>query len=330
MAEERLQKILARAGVASRRSAEELITGGRVRVNGKVVTELGTRADPRRDKIELDRQRLQAEDLVYLVVHKPRGYVSTVEDPEGRPTVLELVEGVPGRIYPVGRLDFGTSGVLLLTNDGELTQGLLHPRQKVPKVYVVKLDGIISDEEIERWREGVELEDGRTAPAEVHRLRDEDGKSWLRLVLAEGKNQQIRRMAAHSGFVTMRLARLSFAGIDHEGLRPGQWRPLSVDELKKLKKTYGVPSRIRPQHELFGLWVKQQEKLKKRGRTRKTAPRGEDRGAPRRAKPGGRARAAADPRSVVVDEPARRRGSVPAREGARAVRTTRTKRSPRR
>src|SRR5690606_13390391 len=157
---ERLQKILARAGVASRRSDEELILGGRVRVNGKVVRELGTRADPRRDKIEVDQRRIQAEDLVYLVLHKPRGFVSTVDDPEGRPTVLDLVADVPARVYPVGRLDFSTSGVLLLTNDGELTQGLLHPRRKVPKIYVVKLDGVIADDELERWRGGIVLEDG--------------------------------------------------------------------------------------------------------------------------------------------------------------------------
>jgi 23S rRNA pseudouridine2605 synthase len=269
---ERLQKILARAGVASRRSAEELILGGRVRVNGKVVRELGTRADPRRDKVEVDARRIQAEDLVYIVLHKPRGYVSTVDDPEGRPTVLDLVSDVPARLYPVGRLDFSTSGVLLLTNDGALTQGLLHPQKQVPKIYVVKLDGLIDDDEIERWRGGIFIAgaDGepgmRTRPAEVQRLRDEDGKSWLRVTLAEGKNQQIRRMAAASGFTVMRLARVSFGGIDHEDLRPGEWRPLSVDELRRLKKTYGVPSRVRPQAALFELWVKGREKAKRRPR----------------------------------------------------------------
>jgi 23S rRNA pseudouridine2605 synthase len=244
---ERLQKIIARAGIASRRAAEELVESGRVRVNGRVVRELGTRADPRKDRIEVNGKLVVAEDLAYVVLHKPRGYVATMEDPEGRPTVAELVKGVPLRIYPVGRLDFHTSGVLLMTNDGELAQALLHPKGNVDKIYVVKLSGEIDEVEIDRWRQGVELDDGRTRPADVHLLRNEAGKSWLRITLRQGKNRQIHRMAEASGFQVMRLARLSFAGITAEDLRPGQWRPLTVDELKALKKAYGVPKRIRSQ-----------------------------------------------------------------------------------
>lgn len=287
MAQDRLQKILARAGIASRRAAEKLIVAGRVRVNGKVVTELGSRADPRRDKIELDGKRIEAEDLVYLLLHKPRSFVSTLDDPEGRPTVAELVSDVPARVYPVGRLDFATSGVLLLTNDGEFTQGLLHPKRKVPKTYVVKLDAAITEEELQRWREGVTLDDETTTlPAEATLLRTEDGKAWVRLTLREGKNQQIRRMAAATGFSVMRLARVSFADLDHEGLRPGQWRPLTVDELKKLKQTYGVPKRVRPQHALARLHQKVEERRKKRRAGRK-GPHKKRRGpSERRSRPG--------------------------------------------
>jgi 23S rRNA pseudouridine2605 synthase len=223
------------------------VTSGRVRVNGRVVRELGTRADPRRDKIEVDGKALTAEDLAYVVLHKPRAVVSTLDDPEGRPTVAELVRDVPLRLYPVGRLDFHTSGVLLMTNDGELTQALLHPKGEVEKTYVVKLSGEIDEVEIDKWRHGMELDDGPTKPAEVALLRNEAGKSWLRVTLTEGRNQQIRRMAEASGFTVMRLARLAFAGISAEDLRPGKWRPLTVDELKALKQRYGVPKRIRSQ-----------------------------------------------------------------------------------
>ncbi|RLB48195.1 MAG: pseudouridine synthase [Deltaproteobacteria bacterium] len=244
---ERLQKIIARAGVSSRRKAEELIVAGRVRVNGQQVVELGTKADPRKDRIEVDGRRLAHEDFIYVLVHKPRGCVSTVKDPEGRPTVADLVASIPARLYPVGRLDYGTSGVLLMTNDGEFTQALLRPEKKVPKIYVVKLSGVVSDEQMERWRSGVQLDDGRTLPAKVRLLRYEGQKTWLEITLREGRNQQIRRTAEVLGHETMRLARLAFADIDAEGLRPGQWRLLTVDELKKLKREYGVPRRVRPQ-----------------------------------------------------------------------------------
>lgn len=239
--QERLQKILARAGVASRRAAESLITAGRVRVNGRVVAELGAKADLRRDRVEVDGRRLVAEEPVYVVVHKPRGCVTTMKDPEGRPTVAELVRGIPARLFPVGRLDFGTSGALLMTNDGAFADGLLHPREDVPKTYVVKLSRVAGDGELERWRRGVRLEDGVTKPARVARLRDEDGKTWIEVTITEGRNHQIRRMAEATGFRVMRLARTSFAGVTHEGLRPGQWRELAHGELAELRKKYGVP-----------------------------------------------------------------------------------------
>ena len=246
MVRERLQKIIARAGLGSRRKAEGLIEAGRVRVNGRVVTELGTSADPRQDRIEVDGQRLVAEDHVYLVLHKPRNVVSTLADPEGRPTVAELVREVGARVFPVGRLDFASSGVLLLTNDGELSDALLRPRKAVPKIYVVKLSGMLSAEQMERWRHGIQLDDGPTLPAGVRLIRyDETGKTWLELTLHEGRNQQIRRMAQAEGMIVMRLARVSFAGITSEGLRPGEWRMLTMEELRELHHEHGVPRRVR-------------------------------------------------------------------------------------
>lgn len=266
MSAERLQKIIARAGLSSRRGAEALITAGRVRVNGKIVDELGAKADPRQDKIEVDGKRIEAENLVYVVFHKPKNVVSTLSDPEGRPTVAEYVKDVPARVYPVGRLDFATSGVLLMTNDGDFAQGMLHPRRKVPKTYVVKLDKEVQPEELDPWRQGMELEDGKTLPAEAFILRHENGKSWIQVTLTEGRNHQVRRMAAATGFLAMRLARTAFAGIDHEGLRPGQWRPLTVDELKKLKQTYGVPKRVRAQADLAERKKDKDEREKKKRR----------------------------------------------------------------
>ncbi len=246
---DRLQKILARGGLASRRHAEDLITGGHVRVNGRVVTELGTRADPRRDRIEVDGTRVVAEKYVYLVMHKPRGVVSTMSDPEGRPTVRELVGHVDARLFPVGRLDFATSGVLLATNDGAFSDGLLHPKRAVPKTYVVKVSGNMKDEDLDQWRGGVELDDGKTLPADVSLIRHEPDpggrmKTWFEVTIREGRNQQIRRMGETTGFPVMRLSRTSFAGITSEDMRPGAVRSLTYHELSDLKKTYGVPRSI--------------------------------------------------------------------------------------
>jgi 23S rRNA pseudouridine2605 synthase len=242
---ERLQKIIARAGITSRRAGEELILAGRVRVNGRIVTELGAKADPRSDAIEVDGKRLVAEAPRYIVLHKPRNVVSTLHDPEGRPTVAELLRGAGSRLYPVGRLDFATSGVLLATNDGDFANGLLHPRGGVPKTYVLKVKGLMTDEDLERWSRGVDLEDGRTLPADVRLIRHEDDKTWFEITIREGRNQQIRRMGEATGFHVMRLARTSFAGITHEGLRPGDFRSLTVDELEQLRKQFGVPKKIR-------------------------------------------------------------------------------------
>lgn len=244
MARERLQKILAHAGIASRRAAEGLIASGKVRVNGRVVSELGASADARRDKIEVDGKRVVLEKPAYYVVHKPRGMVSTLKDPEGRAHLGEVLARMPERVYPVGRLDFHTSGVLLVTNDGELTDALLHPRKDVPKVYVAKLRGHVHVEELDALRNGVVLDDGhKTKPAEVFVLREEERNTWVQITLFEGKNRQIHRMGDAIGHPVLRLARTSFAGITADGLRPGEWRALGEKELEKLKKQYVTPQR---------------------------------------------------------------------------------------
>ena len=236
---ERLQKILAHAGVASRRAAEQLIVERRVRVNGRIVDELGASADPRNDRIDVDGKRVVAEKPLYLLMHKPRGMVSTLRDPEGRPHIGELLAHAGARVYPIGRLDFHTSGALLATNDGELTEALLHPRKDVPKEYVAKLRGRLELKALEVLRTGVVLDDGeRTKPCDVYVLRVEERCTWLSITLYEGRNRQIHRMADSIGHPVLRLSRISFAGITTEGLRPGQVRPLDARELEKLKKSY--------------------------------------------------------------------------------------------
>jgi 23S rRNA pseudouridine2605 synthase len=241
MALERLQKILARGGVASRRRAEELILAGRVTVNGRVVTELGSRADAERSRIAVDGKPVIREARVYLVFNKPRNVVSTMSDPAGRPTVAEYLKRAGARVVPVGRLDFGTTGALLLTNDGDFALGLLHPRKQSPKVYVAEVEGIVEDRDLPRWRASIEIDGRPTRPAEVTRLAMERNVTRLRIVLREGKNRQIHRLGEATGFKVKNLTRLSFAGITAEGLAPGHFRPLTRAELERLKKVYGVP-----------------------------------------------------------------------------------------
>ncbi|AGP37104.1 pseudouridine synthase [Sorangium cellulosum] len=309
--EERLQKIIARAGVASRRSAEELILAGRVRVNGRVVTELGLKADRQKDRIEVDGKRLVSEAPVYVALHKPRNVVSTLRDPEGRPTVADYVRGTGARLYPVGRLDFATSGILLMTNDGDFANGLLHPRGGVPKTYVLKVQGVMSDDDLTPWREGIRLEDGVTLPAEARVLRHEGDKTWLEVTLREGRNQQIRRMGEATGWPVMRLARTTFAGVTSEGLRPGEWRALTVDELLHIREAFGVPKRIRGavmgassgpvDHRRAAGLARSGAKASPRGAAEAAGPSGRSRGP---APPRARARAGADAPSAPGFGPA--------------------------
>jgi 23S rRNA pseudouridine2605 synthase len=241
--EMRLQRFLAQAGVASRRKAEELITAGRVKVNGRVVSELGSKVDPVRDEVTVGGRKLHAEEPVYLILNKPKGYVTTLSDPERRPTVMELLGKVEERVYPVGRLDFNTEGVLLLTNDGDLAHALMHPSRGVKKTYRVKLRGEAGQEVVDAWRRGVTLDDGdKTAPAEVEALGPSEGgrNSWLEVTIHEGKNRQIHRMAEAMGLTVAKLQRVRYAGLDVEEVRPGRWRSLRRDEVEALRRVAGL------------------------------------------------------------------------------------------
>lgn len=261
VAGERLQKVLAQAGIASRRAAEELIIQGRVRVDGRVVTELGTRVD-RRAKIEVDGRRVTPEPFVYIILHKPREVVCTLKDPQGRRTVAELIRGAGARVVPVGRLDYHTSGALLMTNDGEFAAVLTHPRHHVPKEYVAKVRGVVDEEGLEELKKSIDIDGVPTRPAEVSILRVEGDKTWLRVVLREGKNRQVRRLGEAAGFPVMRLVRTHHAGISTEGLKPGEWRELRAEELAELKKAYGVPKRVRAP-ETPGVQGKEQRRVRK-------------------------------------------------------------------
>lgn len=244
MTQERLQKILAQAGVASRRAAEGLITDGRVRVNGRIVRELGTKADSHKDKIEVNGKRIVAEKPAYYVINKPREVVTTLDDPEGRETIGQLLRRVPERVYPIGRLDYHTSGVLLVTNDGDMAQALLHPRKAVPKTYVVKLRGNIDVPELDALRNGVDIGDQRpTGKAEVFVVREDRDNTWIQITITEGRNRQIHRMLEAIGMRVQRMSRIAFAGIEVEGLTPGQWRPINATELRKLKRDYLNPDK---------------------------------------------------------------------------------------
>jgi 23S rRNA pseudouridine2605 synthase len=241
MAVERLQKIIARSGVASRRAAEALILAGRVRVNGRIVKTLGTKADSRKDKIEVDGRRLVREALAYVLLHKPRGVVTTLEDPEGRETVKDLLKKLEVRVVPVGRLDYQTSGALLLTNDGELVNLLLHPSRGIPRTYAVKVQGRPTIAILDRWRQGIRLEDGTTSPAEVFVISQGEGATWIQVTIREGRNRQIHRMGEATGHEVQRLKRTSFGGLSVEDLAPGEWRFLSRDEVRKLREQAGPP-----------------------------------------------------------------------------------------
>jgi 23S rRNA pseudouridine2605 synthase len=236
----RLQKVLARAGVSSRRGGEALITAGRVTVNEKVVTELGARVDPGVDQIAVDGRVIQLEPPVYLVMNKPDGVVCSAEpkvDERGRPTVVSLVRGIAERVYPVGRLDFHTRGVLLLTNDGDLAARLTHPRHKVPKTYHAKFQGQLGPPELESLSLGVTLEDGtRTAPlAEISVIKDTQTNSWVQLTVTQGLYRQVRRMGDAIGHPVLKLIRVAFAGVDANGLDDGEWRHLREDEVALLR-----------------------------------------------------------------------------------------------
>jgi 23S rRNA pseudouridine2605 synthase len=231
---ERLQKVLARVGIASRRACEELIAEGRVKVNGEVAV-LGRRVDADHDRVELDGVPIGvAPDLVHYLLNKPAGVVTTASDPQGRPTVVGLVPATP-RVFPIGRLDAETEGLLILTNDGALAQHLAHPRHGVEKEYLAEVRGRPSAGAVRRLREGVELDDGVTAPARVSLL----GPNLLRIVIHEGRNRQVRRMCEEVGHPVLRLVRSRIGPLTDRSLRPGRWRSLSQGEVRALQQAVG-------------------------------------------------------------------------------------------
>lgn len=228
---ERLQKILSRAGIASRRAAEKIILAGRVTVDDKIVAELGAKADITKNKICVDgRQIFSDEDKIYLLMNKPKNILCTAKDERGRKTVLDLAENITARIYPVGRLDYDSEGLILLTNDGELTNLLLHPKYKIAKTYRAKIFGNLTADKIEKLRAGIELEDGITAPAEIILC----GKNTVEITIHEGRNRQVRRMFAAVGCEVQKLTRIKFAGLNLAGVESGKFRRLTQAEIKNL------------------------------------------------------------------------------------------------
>lgn len=236
--QERLQKFLARSGVASRREAEKMMVAGKVKVNGQVITELGFKIDPKQDKVYIDNQAIRPEKLVYLLFNKPKGVVTTLVDPEGRKTISDYLTGIKERVYPVGRLDYNTEGLLLLTNDGTLAQGLMHPKHHVNKTYLVTVVGIVLEEKLDKLRIGVELEDGVTAPATVQLVEYQHEKNLtvFTIMIHEGKNRQVRRMCDYIGHPVRQLTRTKIANLNLTGLGRGKFRLLNDQEVKALYK----------------------------------------------------------------------------------------------
>ncbi len=234
--EVRLQKVIAQAGVASRRKAEAMIAEGRVSVNGRTVRELGVRVDPQRDHVKVDGRHLKpSPPPVYLILHKPKGYVSSLNDPAGRPTILDLLAGVRLRVFPVGRLDFESEGLMLLTNHGEMAETLLHPRYHVPKTYLTKVKGVLSREKIAVLERGIGLEEGQTKPATVKKMGIATENSWLEITISEGRKHQIRRMLEAVGHPVLKLKRVRFGPLALGGLPPGRYRYLTDQEANALR-----------------------------------------------------------------------------------------------
>ncbi len=237
MTQERLQKYLARCGVASRRASEQIITSGRVRVNGQRAVELGTSVDPERDRVEVDGRAVRPPATQsYIALNKPIGVVSTASDTRGRRTVLDLVPG-DARLFPVGRLDYDSEGLILLTDDGDLAMRLTHPRHGVEKEYRALLRGDMTEDVLERLRAGIELDGTRTAPATFERLEEHPDGDWVRVVLHEGRNRQIRRMVEAVDLDVVRLVRVRVGSLRLGSLAPGGWRQLSAAEVAALRGT---------------------------------------------------------------------------------------------
>jgi len=238
--EERLQKIIAAAGIVSRRAAEQYIRQGRVSVNGRVVTRLGAKADPGRDEILVDGRLIPTGvEKLYFALHKPTGYVTSLKDPEGRPVVTDLLRDVGERVYPVGRLDYDSEGLLILTNDGDFAHHLQHPRHEVPKTYLVKVRGSLSAGEIRHLQEGVDLDDGLFVPVEARPEKTNPKSSWFRIVVSEGRNRVIRRAFDALGHPVQRLVRIAIGNLRLGDLAGGEYRALTKREIGGLTSRSG-------------------------------------------------------------------------------------------
>ena len=233
---ERLQKVIAQAGIASRRKAEQLILDGVVEVNGEIVRELGTKVS-NKDRVAVNGVEIVKEEFVYYLLYKPTGYLSTVEDDRGRKTVLDLMPQVEERIFPVGRLDYDTSGLLLMTNDGDFSYLLTHPKYEVPKTYFARVRGIPRREDLKKLARGVELDDGKTAPAYVktRSIDKQRQRAIVEITIHEGRNRQVRRMFDHIGYPVDKLKRERFGLLDLVGMNAGDYRPLTIHEVKQLR-----------------------------------------------------------------------------------------------
>ena len=237
---ERLQKYLAGAGIASRRKCEELILQGQVRLNNSVVTKLGTKVDPQKDIVEVKGKLvkyIEKKDYSYILLNKPKGYLTSLSDPFGRPIVLDLLKDIKERVYPVGRLDFNSEGLLILTNDGELAYALTHPAKEVEKVYIVKVKGIPSPEKLKTLSKGLILENNyRISPCNIYLLKITNGNAILKIKIREGKKRQIRKMGEYIGHFVLKLRRTQLGSISLKGVKPGEYRYLNKEEIKSLKK----------------------------------------------------------------------------------------------
>ena len=232
---ERLQKIISAAGITSRRASEALILNGQVAVNGVVVTELGSKADPTTDTITVDGKALKiSEQRLYILLNKPTGYITALKDSQGRPLVTDLLKDVSDRVYPVGRLDYNTEGLLLLTNDGEWANRLMHPSNEIEKEYHVRVRGKVIDQQLKRMAEGVELGDGKTAPAVVNLVKNGEQNDWISVAIHEGRNRQVRRMCEAVSLSVVRLKRIRYGTLALGTLRAGQFRYLSDSEVREL------------------------------------------------------------------------------------------------
>jgi 23S rRNA pseudouridine2605 synthase len=231
---ERLQKFLACCGVASRRASERLIEEGRVKVNGRIVRELGTRVFPYKDRVEVGGKIVQPAEKSYLLLYKPKGILTTMHDPQGRPTIKDLLPRLKG-LFPVGRLDFASEGLLLMTNDGELAQRLLHPKYQVPRIYEVKVEGIVSSKEIERLLQGILLDGCLVSPSKITLIRQGKNHCWLEVTVHEGRHHEVRRLLEAVGHPVAHLRRAQFGSLNLRGLKPGDVRHLTPKEIQRLR-----------------------------------------------------------------------------------------------